>query len=95
MGSGPGPRILTDMGPPWAQAPHLYGSPWALGWVGAVGRLGGVESNHRMRSILEREYFPPATHYISAPKLQNPPLGYQSYYPGIRNFIIEHEVPNF
>ena len=37
----------------------------------------------------------PATHYISAPKLQNPPLGYQSYDPGIRNFIIEHEVPNF
>ena len=37
-------------GPPWAWDPHLYGSPWALGWVGVVGRLGGVKL-----AIMERE----------------------------------------
>ena len=71
------------------------GEVGGVGRVGGLGRLGGVEGNHRTRSILEREHSPPPTHYISAPKLQNPPLGYQSYYPGIRNFIIEYEVPNF
>jgi hypothetical protein len=28
---GPGPGILTYMGPPWARDPHLYGSPLGPG----------------------------------------------------------------
>ena len=47
-------------GSPRAWDPHLYGSPWALGWVGGVGRLGGVRVGGcwvGLKVIIERNLF--------------------------------------
>ena len=85
-------RLLSIRIRYWALGPgsSLIWVPLSPGCVGGVGRLGGVESNHRTRFILEREYFPPATHYIGSS--WPTPLRKKRKF---MNFIIENEVPNF